>query len=117
MLIFHAQGVGETLRGTLNSTVDRRFPSKNPEKAARTNAYNDEILEKGRSEMEGIPGSWPTQEPHDYQAAPGYDSATLPHESVAPGTAREVSPTAEEKSKGLRKLFKRKPVGEQGMAR
>lgn len=49
------QGVGETLRGTLNSTVDERFPRKNPEKAAAANAQNAAVLERGRNEMEGIP--------------------------------------------------------------
>ncbi|KIW70510.1 hypothetical protein PV04_02772 [Phialophora macrospora] len=110
-------GVGETLRGTLNSTIDQRFPSKNPEKAARVNAYNDEILERGRTEMEAIPGGWPAHENPEYQPMPVHDSTTMPQETVVPGTAREFSPPVDEKSKGLRKLFKRKPVAEQGMPR
>lgn len=81
-------------------------------KAARTHAYNDGALERGRTETESIPGGWPGHET-DYHADPtaAYDSTTLPHETVTPGTARDPSPTTEEKSKGLRKLFKRKPVG------
>ncbi len=41
------QGVGETLRGTLNSTVDRRFHAS-PEQQA----YNDRVLQGGRQEIE-----------------------------------------------------------------
>lgn len=79
----------------MNSAVDRRFPRKNADKAARINAHNEEVLEKGRAEMEGLPGSWPAQEPEQ----------TVP-----------VQERPREKSGSLGKLFKRKPVAEQGMA-
>jgi hypothetical protein len=68
--------------------------------------------------MEGIPGGWPAHENPEYQPAPVHNSTTIPQETaVPPGTARKGSPTGDEKSKGLRKLFKRKPVAEQGMLR
>lgn len=85
--------MGETLRGTLNSTIDRRFPSKNAEKAAMINARNDSVLAKGRTEMEAVPGGWPSHERPD----------------IAEG-----QPLTEEKSGSMRKLFKRKPVATQG---
>jgi hypothetical protein len=109
------QGVGETLRGTLNSTVDRRFPSKNAEKAARTNAKNEEILERGRAEMEGIPGGWPSHE-NEHPAYRQTETSDVLHDPIPPDTGRATSPATEDK-KGFRKLFKRKPVAEQGMAR
>ena len=74
------------------------------------NARNEQILEKGRTEMEGIPGGWPAHDSYEQHPALVGD----PVESTAPGTARETSPTAEEKSRGIRKLFKRKPVAETG---
>jgi len=42
-------GVGETLRGTLNSTVDHRMPGNAPE---ATHAKNQAVLDAGRSEIE-----------------------------------------------------------------
>jgi hypothetical protein len=42
------QGVGETLRGTLNSSVDRRFGHASPE----TLAKNEQTLAAGRAEIE-----------------------------------------------------------------
>ncbi|ETN46684.1 uncharacterized protein HMPREF1541_00871 [Cyphellophora europaea CBS 101466] len=48
-------GVGETLRGTLNSTIDQNFPRKNDKKAAKANAKNDAVLARGRNEVAGIP--------------------------------------------------------------
>jgi len=51
----HLQGVGETLRGTLNSTVDDRFPRQNANKAAAAQTKNATVLEKGRNEMQHIP--------------------------------------------------------------
>ena len=117
LLIYYGQGVGETLRGTLNNTVDQRFPSRNPEKAALINARNEETLSKGRAEMDGIPTGWsrhqPAHESHEHQPVPGsFDTHPMEPEEPAPGMATEVSPPVEEK-KGLRKLFKRKPVAEQ----
>lgn len=49
------QGVGETLRGTLNSTIDHRFPRGNAEKAAAADAKNQAVLARGQNEMAGIP--------------------------------------------------------------
>jgi hypothetical protein len=146
------QGVGETLRGTLNSTIDSRFPSRNAEKAARIQAHNDSVLERGRAEMEGlprgrynqtqpheperessIPGSWPGQgegyDGHSIAATPsGYEGSVAPtwglggRDSVpdtGAGPGRTSSPDEGGMSKGIRKLFKRKPVaaGEPGSAR
>lgn len=52
---FDVQGVGETLRGTLNSGIDSRFPiSRNAEKNAAINARNQAVLEKGDREMAGL---------------------------------------------------------------
>ena len=48
------QGVGETLRGTLNSTIDQNFPRSNTNKAAAANAKNEGVLNKGRSEMQHV---------------------------------------------------------------
>ncbi len=103
--------MGETLRGTLSTAVDKRFPVKNEEKAAVTNARNEEILQKGRAEMEGIPGSWPGHEQYHEPEPTAYHETTAP--VVEP--PRTVSPPEKEK-KGLGKLFKRKPVSisEQG---
>ena len=48
------QGVGETLRGTINSEVDSRFGRRNPEKAAMIDAKNQATLEGGQREMAGL---------------------------------------------------------------
>jgi hypothetical protein len=48
------QGVGETLRGTINSEVDSRFGRKNPEKAAMVDAKNQATLQAGEREMAGL---------------------------------------------------------------
>ena len=45
------QGVGETLRGTLNYEIDSRFPRSNAEKAAAANARNQDTLDKGQKEL------------------------------------------------------------------
>ena len=46
-------GVGETLRGTLNSNIDRRIPgSRNAEQQAAIVKGHDDIAAAGRSEME-----------------------------------------------------------------
>ncbi|KAK4945917.1 hypothetical protein LTR10_015010 [Elasticomyces elasticus] len=44
-------GVGETLRGTLNSEVDNRLSRRNPDKAAQVNAKNRADIERGQAEM------------------------------------------------------------------
>ncbi|TKA82551.1 hypothetical protein B0A55_02280 [Friedmanniomyces simplex] len=44
-------GVGETLRGTLNSEVDNRLSRRNPDKAAAVNAKNRADIERGQQEM------------------------------------------------------------------
>ncbi|KAK3643754.1 hypothetical protein LTR56_010060 [Elasticomyces elasticus] len=44
-------GVGETLRGTLNSEVDNRLSRRNPDKAAAVNAKNRADIERGQAEM------------------------------------------------------------------
>lgn len=48
------QGVGETLRGTLNNEVDSRFSRHDPDKAAAANAKNRATLEAGQREMAGL---------------------------------------------------------------
>ena len=46
-------GVGETLRGTLNSNIDRRIPtSRDPEQQAALVKKHEDIAAAGRSEME-----------------------------------------------------------------
>lgn len=46
-------GVGETLRGTLNSNIDRRFPgSGDKEKHAAIVQRHDDVVAAGRSEIE-----------------------------------------------------------------
>lgn len=47
-------GVGETLRGTLNSEIDNRFPRKDVNKAAAANAKNQNVLQTGQRELEGV---------------------------------------------------------------
>ena len=48
------QGVGETVRGTLNNEIDARFPRSNSQKAAAANAKNLSVLEAGNREMAGV---------------------------------------------------------------
>ena len=48
VLTCHFQGVGETLRGTLNSSIDSRFGHASPE----TLAHNQQTLDAGRAEIE-----------------------------------------------------------------
>ncbi|KAI1610052.1 hypothetical protein EDD36DRAFT_62981 [Exophiala viscosa] len=114
-------GIGETLRGTLNSSIDKRFPPGDAEKAAMVQAHNAAVLEKGRAEIDGIPGGWPKHEQgaaaHDITTgAPATTGATAPSTSLNQ-PQRSVSPGENGKSRTLGKLFKRKPVaaGEQGM--
>jgi hypothetical protein len=105
------QGVGETLRGTLNSAVDQNFPRKNEKKAAYANAKNEEVLARGREEMQ--------------HAKPGYER-TATNDQVIPGSWSEEELQANEppiagdgeheqrekqKARSIGKLFKRKPVG------
>jgi len=55
MVLTRIQGVGETLRGTLNNEVDQRLHlSRNPEKQAAINAHNQEVLSAGNREMAGV---------------------------------------------------------------
>lgn len=61
------QGVGETLRGTLNSEIDNRIPRRNAEKQAAIRAQNEAVLARGRAEMAGIPH----RERHTYQSSDG----------------------------------------------
>lgn len=102
--------MGETLRGTLSTAVDKRFPVGGNEKAALTNARNEAILQKGRAEMEGIPGSWPGHEQYHEPEPAAY------HDTTAPMVEPPRTVTPEREKKGLGKLFKRKPVSmnEQG---
>lgn len=128
------QGVGETLRGTLNSTIDKRFPAKNAEKAAMIDAHNQAVLEKGRTEMEGIPGGWPAHVEYEHDAAAPAHHITTAGAAPATASAAQAQPTTtsvnqqepprnvsprdgSDKSRSLGKLFKRKAVaaGEQGM--
>ena len=84
-------------------------------------AHNAAVLQKGRAEIDGIPGGWPAHE----RGAPAHDTTTgapAPTGATAPTTfvtdpQRNVSPGEGGKSRTLGKLFKRKPVavGEQGM--
>jgi hypothetical protein len=75
----HPQGVGETLRGTLNSTVDRRMPGNAPE---ATHAKNQAVLGAGRSEIETghyVHSNRPMQGQSQYgsaQAQPQYGDST-----------------------------------------
>lgn len=48
------QGVGETLRGTLNNEIDSRYSRRDPTKAAAVNAKNQATLEAGQREMAGL---------------------------------------------------------------
>lgn len=48
------QGVGETLRGTLNNEIDSRWSRHDPDKAAAVNAKNQATLEAGQREMAGL---------------------------------------------------------------
>jgi len=82
-------------------------------------AHNRGVLEKGRAEIDGIPGGWPKHEhgapAHDITTGtPTTTGATAPMTSVSQ-PERNVSPGESGKSRTLGKLFKRKPVGEQGM--
>lgn len=54
-MLIYLQGIGETLRGTLNSSIDDRYASSNAEKAAAARAKNQAVLDRGRHEVEGIP--------------------------------------------------------------
>lgn len=47
-------GVGETLRGTLNDSVDRHVPGGNAEARAAAQAKNNAVLDRGRNEMGGL---------------------------------------------------------------
>ncbi|KAK4543752.1 hypothetical protein LTR36_004785 [Oleoguttula mirabilis] len=47
-------GVGETLRSTLNSEIDNRYPRRDPEKAAAAEAKNRAEMERGYREMAGL---------------------------------------------------------------
>jgi hypothetical protein len=51
LLTLPLQGVGETVRGTLNNEIDTRFPRSNSQKAAAANAKNQSVLESGYREM------------------------------------------------------------------
>lgn len=53
-LTISSQGVGESLRGTLNNEIDTRFPRKNPEKAAAANAKNQAAINTGNTEIQGL---------------------------------------------------------------
>ena len=48
------QGVGETLRGSINNEVDSRFPRHNADKAAQADAKNQATLNAGQREMAGL---------------------------------------------------------------
>lgn len=48
-------GVGETLRGTLNNSVDQRLRlSRDHEKQAQIDAKNRAVMERGRGELDGL---------------------------------------------------------------
>lgn len=114
------QGVGETLRGTFNSTIDKNFPRKNEKKAAAKNAQNEEILQRGRAEVEGIPGGWPGHHGPGFdggygeQDTPGFAGGAQARSGAGTGTGTGTNSPPREKG-SLGKLFKRKPVGVQGM--
>ncbi|KAK3712011.1 hypothetical protein LTR37_009323 [Vermiconidia calcicola] len=44
-------GVGETLRGTINNEVDRRYPRRNVHKAEAANSKNQATIQTGQEEM------------------------------------------------------------------
>lgn len=60
--------------------------------------------------MEGVPGGWPGYEHKPVDATSYHEPTTVPV-TEAP---RTTTPPGKE-SKGIGKLFKRKPVAEQGM--
>ena len=61
MLTDLAKGIGETLRGTLNSAIDEQYPRKNADKAAAARLKNESVLNRGRGEMAGIPTRYGTR--------------------------------------------------------
>lgn len=87
------QGVGETLRGTINNTVDQNFPRKNEKKAAKANAKNDAVLARGREEVAGIRGH--RQVPPIPQGG-GYTH--LPQEHPPPSSAPPVKPPSPQRT-------------------
>ncbi|KAI7027869.1 hypothetical protein KC355_g167, partial [Hortaea werneckii] len=47
-------GVGETLRGTLNSEVDNRLQRRNPTKNSAAREKNEAVMQRGEREMAGL---------------------------------------------------------------
>ncbi|RMY13345.1 hypothetical protein D0868_02067 [Hortaea werneckii] len=47
-------GVGETLRGTLNSEVDNRLQRRNPTKNSAAREKNAQVMQRGEREMAGL---------------------------------------------------------------
>ncbi|KAF2857366.1 hypothetical protein K470DRAFT_177128 [Piedraia hortae CBS 480.64] len=47
-------GVGETLRGTINSEMDSRFAGRNPAKAEAARTRNAAVLQRGEQEMASV---------------------------------------------------------------
>ncbi|KAI7201093.1 hypothetical protein KC365_g18788, partial [Hortaea werneckii] len=47
-------GVGETLRGTLNSEVDNRLQRRNPDKNSAAREKNAQVMQRGEREMAGL---------------------------------------------------------------
>ena len=106
------KGVGETLRGTLNSAVDQNFPRKDADKAAVANAKNEEVLARGRSEMQHAKPDYQRTATGE-QVVPGsWSEGELPPPGSAYAGDAERQQREERKARSIGKLFKRKPLNE-----
>lgn len=81
------QGVGETLRGSLNHEIDTRFPRSNADKAAAANAKNQAVLDTGNRELARL--SERTNEDSTYGAPAG---APAPLTPGLPGADHPMAP-------------------------
>lgn len=115
-LLTLSQGVGETLRGTLNSTIDQNFPRKNADKAAVANAKNDAVMQRGRNEMENINNrpDQPRAPMHDQTGHGQWRDDDVSPDPLPTNTSAEAQERERQKAKSIGKLFKRKPVGREG---
>ena len=97
-MLTRVQGVGETLRGTFNNTVDQNFPRKNDKKAAKANAKNDAVLARGREEVSAIPGRGghrpvPPIPPQQPPSGGGYTHLPQEHPPPPPSATGGVPPS------------------------
>ena len=110
----------------MNKTIDDQFPRKNVNKAAFARSKNDAVLDRGRTEMQGIPNHYhrPGQQRTNTndQSIPGQwndeerEQENIPTSAAGYGGAAEASlganPPETRKSRSVGKLFKRKPVSD-----